>query len=262
MKGLQDLEQGRLDQVRYILTDVDDTITTSGKLYPQALEALWALSRAGYLIIPVTGGSAGWADIYLRQWPIDAVITESGALAYYLEEGRRRTFCHPSIEQEGYGHRAEQFMRQVLKEVPGSKLSSDQFCRIYDMAFDHHGEQPFMTDEAIAAVTGICTREQVTFGVSSIHVNCWFGSYDKLSMVELFMNSRYALSREQLHEQAIYCGDSSNDIPLFRAFPLSFGVGSIAGAGWAAADEPAYCAREAGGAGFAQIAQLLLQQAR
>ena len=46
--------------IEYIISDVDDTITRKGKLYPEALRALWKLKTDGKMVILLTGGSAGW----------------------------------------------------------------------------------------------------------------------------------------------------------------------------------------------------------
>ncbi len=259
MEHLETLDRTLLKQVKFILTDVDDTITTHGRLLPETLAALYSLQDAGIRIIPVTGGSAGWSDTYLRQWPIDSVITESGALAFYTEsDGSRGIYHHPSIEREGYRERADRLIGRVLSEVPGSKLSSDQFCRIFDIAFDHHSEPPFLDQDGIARITDICGEVGASFGVSSIHVNCWFGSYNKLDMVKLFMQHRYGLGFDELIGQSVYCGDSTNDIPLFRAFPVSIGVGDLEGLGWEAEDLPAYGTELPGGRGFARFAEHLL----
>ncbi len=259
MKHITKIPVERLQQVKYLLTDVDDTITTEGKLLPQTLESLWKLHDAGIIIIPVTGGSAGWADTYIRQWPIDSVITESGALAYYTEpDGRRGTFYHPSIDKDGYALRSEELIGRVLKEVPGSKLSSDHFCRIFDIAFDHHSEPPYLDKLGIDSIIRICDELGASYGVSSIHVNCWFGTYHKLDMVKLFMEKIYHVDFEDLPSQSAYCGDSTNDISLFRKFPLSVGVGNLFTADWAEEDLPSYGSEKLGGIGFAEFADLLI----
>ena len=74
------LTEEEREAVEIVVTDVDDTITRKGKLYPEALRALWKLKTNGKMVILLTGGSAGWADAYIRQWPVDAVIAEGGAL--------------------------------------------------------------------------------------------------------------------------------------------------------------------------------------
>ena len=45
--------------IRGVLTDIDDTLTTHGRLLPEAYAALAQLRAAGLLVIPVTGRPAG-----------------------------------------------------------------------------------------------------------------------------------------------------------------------------------------------------------
>ena len=81
-----------IKNIRYIVSDVDDTITTDGLLIPDALQAMYDIKKTGRKLILVTGGSAGWADGYMRQWPVDAVIAESGAVLLARVSGRIRYF--------------------------------------------------------------------------------------------------------------------------------------------------------------------------
>lgn len=258
MRPVEAIPLERLERLEFLFTDVDDTITTDGKLYPQTLEALWRLQGAGVKVIPVTGGSAGWADCYLRQWPVEAVITESGALAFYFEDGIKQVISHPGIEAEGYEERKGHLIDSVLTEIAGSKLSSDQFCRIYDVAFDHHGERPFNTPEQISAIADKARSLGASVGISSIHVNCWFGSFDKLSMVNHFGQHRYGLDPLSLEGCSCYCGDSSNDIPLFRAFDLSVGVNAEMIGSFSHQDQPAYITHSFHGQGFCEFADRIL----
>jgi HAD superfamily hydrolase (TIGR01484 family) len=247
------------EQVSFFLTDVDDTVTTGGRLLPAALESLWKLHEAGIRVILVTGGSAGWADTYFRQWPVDAVITESGAIAWYRDEqGKRCRIDHPAIEQKDYRRRADRLIERVLTEVPGSKLSVDQFCRIYDIAFDHHEEEPWLDETGIEAIKSICLEEGASFGVSSIHVNCWFGDYTKLSMVQYFLETVYGMTFDDMLVRSVYCGDAPNDAPLFSFFPLSFGVANVLSHADSISCLPAYVSSEIGGQGFSLIVDAVL----
>ena len=74
MRPFLEITQEEAVGLRYLLHDIDDTITNGGKLYPEAYAALWNLHRAGIRVIPVTGRPAGWCDMIMRQWPVDAVI--------------------------------------------------------------------------------------------------------------------------------------------------------------------------------------------
>src|SRR5437870_11874592 len=65
--------------IRFVLLDIDDTLTTDGRLTAAAYAALESLSGRGLQVIPVTGRPAGWCDLIARFWPVDAVIVEYGA---------------------------------------------------------------------------------------------------------------------------------------------------------------------------------------
>ena len=68
--------------VSAVLTDIDDTLTTEGKLTAEAFSALERLHQAGFLVVPVTGRPAGWCDHIARMWPVDAVVGENGAFYF------------------------------------------------------------------------------------------------------------------------------------------------------------------------------------
>jgi HAD superfamily hydrolase (TIGR01484 family) len=69
-----------LQNVRCLFTDIDDTISTHGKITQEAYDALWRAHHAGLTIVPVTGRPAGWCDHIARMWPVDGVIGENGGL--------------------------------------------------------------------------------------------------------------------------------------------------------------------------------------
>jgi len=260
MQDLAVLSSEEAKSVRFLLTDVDDTITSKGKLKPQALKALYDLADAGIRIICVTGGSAGWGDTYLRQWPVEAVISESGAVSLYRDSDRIRHFVHPSIIQDRYALRAKAMIDAVLGEVPGSKLSSDQFARLFDVAFDHGSERPYLDEAGIEQVVQVCKRMGASTAVSSIHVNAWFGSFDKFEGARAFFENILGLSEAEMLSQACYCGDAPNDQVMFSKFPLSFGVGNVRMHQKSMQFLPAYIAPSEGGEGFAEIARQILAE--
>ncbi|HKL60162.1 MAG TPA: HAD-IIB family hydrolase [Sphaerochaeta sp.] len=259
MRELATLTKGEVASLKYVLTDVDDTITTNGKLHPEGLDALWKLHDSGLKVICVTGGSAGWGDTYLRQWPVEAVLSESGAVCLYRENGVIRHYVHPSIVKEGYQQRAKVLIDRVLTLVPEAKLSSDQFARIYDIAFDHGSEPPYLNKNQIATVVSICQELGAGTAVSSIHVNAWFGEFDKRRGTEAFFRDVLGLEGPVLQEVCCYCGDAPNDQVMFSHFPLSFGVGNIRKHSQSMQDLPKFVARHEGGSGFYEIAEALLR---
>src|SRR6187551_93772 len=79
MTPLADCPTSVLAAIRGVFTDIDETVSTDGRLTAEAYGALEALKAAGFLVIPVTGRPAGWCDQICRFWPVDAVVGENGA---------------------------------------------------------------------------------------------------------------------------------------------------------------------------------------
>src|SRR4051794_26167289 len=79
-----------LKKIRGVCLDIDDTLSTSGKLTAEAFSSLWRLKEAGLKVVPITGRPAGWCDHIARFWPVDAVVGENGAFTFYMEQGVRR----------------------------------------------------------------------------------------------------------------------------------------------------------------------------
>ncbi len=260
MQSVANLSSAEARNISFLLSDVDDTITTQGKLHPVALDALYRLQEAGLRTICVTGGSAGWADTYLRQWPVEAVLSESGAVCLYREKGAIRHFVHPSIVEEGYRQRMEQMIERVLFSVDGAKLSSDQFARLFDVAFDHGSEPPFLGKEGIARIVDICKEMGASTAVSSIHVNAWFGSFDKYEGSKAFFSRILGIEEEAMVQSSCFCGDAPNDQVMFAKFPLSFGVGTIKKRAAEMQFLPSYVAENEGGEGFAEIVDVFLKK--
>ena len=68
----------------------------------------------------------------------------------------------------------------------------------------------------------------LTAKVSSIHVNGWFGAYDKLAMTKQLMREAFGdRSRRRAREHYVFVGDSPNDAPMFAYFPHAVGVANI-----------------------------------
>ena len=59
MKPFEQFPPSLKKEIKYVLTDIDDTLTTAGKLTAEAYTALERLSRAGLLCVPITGRPAG-----------------------------------------------------------------------------------------------------------------------------------------------------------------------------------------------------------
>jgi len=98
----------------------------------------------------------------------------------------------------------------------------------------------------------------MTAKVSSIHVNGWFGAYDKLSMTRTLLAEAFGLDLDRERERFVFAGDSPNDAPMFAFFPHAVGVANVREFADRIATLPAYVTRGEAGAGFAELAAFLL----
>ncbi len=254
-----------LRDIRFVLADIDDTMTANGKLPAESYSALWGLHDAGIGVIPVTGRPAGWCDLISRQWPVCGVVGENGAFAFYLDGEHRRTLFHPDAPApERNRDRLERIARRVYDSIPGTRPAKDQFSRLFDVAVDFREEPPLLGYDVATRIKSLFEDSGARAKVSSIHVNAWFGSYDKLSMARHFLAERFALDIDEptANRTILFCGDSPNDEPMFGAFRLSVAVANIEPFVATLDSPPAYlCARESA-AGFVELVGLLLDSRR
>jgi len=258
MQSLSTLSRDDVHGLVGVLTDIDDTLTTDGKLTAEAYLALWRLKAAGLKVVPVTGRPAGWCDLIAREWPVDAVIGENGALCFYEADGVLRELLHPDVAAPSLRRKLDAVRDAVLAEVPGSRLAKDQPYRRFDLAIDFREEPPDLGFEAAERIRSIFEAHGAHAKVSSIHVNGWFGSYDKLAMAKLAAAQLWDIDLDAERERFVFCGDSPNDAPMFAYFPLSCGVANVQAMRAHMTHLPRYVATAPGGAGFAEISERLL----
>ncbi len=258
MIPFKNINPGTLAGIRYIMCDIDDTITSDGKLTAEAYSALWQLKEKGYYVIPVTGRPAGWCDLIVRQWPVDAVIGENGAFVFYMQDSQRKTFTHPSVADGEIQARLKGVEKACLDGVPGCRIAKDQFARIYDLAIDFCEDPPHLGLDAAEKIRDICHSMGAVAKVSSIHVNAWFGDYDKLSMSLMFLKERYG--ETDAKNKVIFFGDSPNDEPMFSYFNSSCAVANIKPFIAQLKNLPTYVTENEGGAGFAEAVQVIIDK--
>jgi len=245
--------------IRGVFCDIDDTLTLDGKLGAEAYSSLWRLKAAGLHVVPVTGRPAGWCDLIARQWPVDAVVGENGALAFYEVDKVLHEMLHPEVARPDVHERLIQVREAILREVKGSRVAKDQSYRRFDLAIDFCEEPPDLGMKEAERIKAIFARFGALAKISSIHVNGWFGSYDKLSMVQRLVHDLWNVSREDLRTHYLFCGDSPNDEPMFAFFAASCGVANIARFAASLKHPPRYVTRSPGGSGFAELTERLLR---
>ena len=263
MRPAHEIDLARLAQVQGVFADIDETISTRGKLTPDAYAALWQLHEAGVRVVPVTGRAAGWCDHIARFWPVDAVVGENGGCYFYHDGHKlRRRFLYDDDERAEFRRRLEAIRDEILGSVPGCAVASDQRYREYDLAIDFCEDVAPLERERVLEIQSIFERRGAHAKISSIHVNGWFGGFDKRSTACLCVQELFDVDLERDPEAFAFCGDSPNDGPMFAFFPLSFGMANLEPFLDLVAEKPAYLTEGASGAGFVEVANLILTARR
>ena len=261
MKPLTTLPDVARQNIRCVLADIDDTLSTRGRITAEAYAAMEALHAAGYLVIPVTGRPAGWCDHIARMWPVDAVVGENGALYMRHDDAARvlkKRFVAGEAERKRDRERLAAIGEKILREIPGCALASDQQYRETDIAIDYCEDVVPLSREDVERIVAMMRSEGMSVKVSSIHVNGWYGSYDKLAMTRTLLDEEFGIVLDAEQERCVFIGDSPNDAPMFAFFSYSIGVANVHAFGDAIATPPKYVTTAKAGAGFAELATFLL----
>jgi len=269
---LQDLNAWPLaarQRISGVFTDIDDTLTTDGAITPDALAALHALKSAGLTVIAITGRPVGWSEPFARAWPVDAIVAENGSVL--LQSQNKRVFENSAsqpaplfkkyqqdltIRKTNYS-RMQQIARRVLTEVPGTALAQDSAGRETDMAIDH-SEFTHLPPLAIAQVVQIMKSEGMNATVSSIHINGWFGTHNKLEGARWVVWELLGRNLDAERDHWAFVGDSTNDEMMFEAFSQSVGVANLRRFESQLRHKPRYISQSERGAGFAEVAAAVL----
>jgi HAD superfamily hydrolase (TIGR01484 family) len=263
MRPLSELPAEACRALRGVLCDLDDTLTDGGRLVAAAFDALWRARDAGLRVVVVTGRPAGWVDHLARMWPVDAVVGENGAFYFYMDGGvMRRRWVDDEPTRARNRERLAALARSIPAEVPGSAVASDQFCRATDLAIDFCEDVPRLPLEAADRILEAFRRAGASARISSIHVNGWFGDYDKLRCCELLARERWGEDLGAERGRYVYCGDSPNDTPMFAFFPLATGVANVADLADRIGHLPAFVTPSRGGAGFAELVDHVVARRR
>ena len=248
-----------LSQVRAVFTDVDGTLTTGGKLHSTALKAIEWLQAHGVPVVLVSGRSAGWGECWARQWPVAGAIVENGGLYFAWREGRLvKVYAEPPAERARNRLLLRAHVDDALALVEGTRLSLDSLYTEVDLAIDF-AEDAQLGEAAADELEAFLAARKVTAVRSSVHVNCWRGRFDKLSGVRRFLRTEWKAALSERDPRYVYVGDSLNDAPLFRAFPLSVGVANVREVLDQLEALPAFVTSRSEGRGFAQVARAVLR---
>jgi len=261
MKPARDLTPEDAHSLRGVLFDLDDTLLSHGVLTRAAYDALWSLAEAGLRLIAVTGRPSGWGEVIARQWPIDAAVTENGAIVV-AKDGSGVSRFDPCDERERRARRTRlaEIVRDVERVVPEARLTDDVDARRADVTWDI-GERMRLPDDRVAAILRVIQGAGARSFASSVHVHATFDPDDKASgtlgyLVRAFGEDAGAATAARY----AFVGDSGNDAACFAAFRVTFGVANVRRHLPRILVPPKYVAQSEMGAGFAEIAAVLLER--
>ncbi len=262
MKPLSEFPHHALRAVRAVLTDIDDTLTDEGRLPACSYNALEGLKQAGVVVIPVTGRPSGWCDLIARQWPVDGVVGENGAFSFRYSDADHkmyRTYAKSAEQRAKDWLKLKVIREQVLADVPGVAVSADQSYRESDLAIDFCEDVPQVDSKEVSKIVSIFEDHGAVAKVSSIHVNGWFGKFDKLTMSREFLERDFGISAGTSNDQVVFVGDSPNDSPMFGYFINSVGVANVRDFEGIMPATPKWVTTSRGARGFVEVAQKILE---
>lgn len=261
MRPLSAFPGERARALSFLLTDIDDTLTTDGRLSAEAYRALEHMERAGISVIPVTGRPAGWCDLIARFWPVAAVVGENGAFYFRYDRASRRMtrrFWLGRAAIDDARAKLTKLGSEIVAKIPGIAISEDQPYRAADLAIDYREDVVPLPVAAAEKAVEILRAAGANAKISSIHVNGWFGDFDKLAMTKRLFAEVFSIDLDHARTDIAFIGDSPNDGPMFAFFPLSVGVANIHAFAERLAIPPAFVTTAASGAGFVEFAEMLL----
>ena len=268
-KKIEDIPQELCEGLKGILFDIDDTFTYRGKIHSGAFSMLWEARERGLLLLPITGRPAGWADHIARMWPVDGVVGENGAFYFRFDEAEKRLkkdfVIQAPEEREENRRRLSLLFKELQQAFPSIRMAGDQAYRECDLAIDYcEDASPPLSLEEARRIQGSLEAHGATTKISSIHINAWFGNYDKLSTCKWLLRQEHGIDLDSERRHFFFLGDSPNDGPMFAFFPHSGGVAGIHRFWKSGLMEqlPPFLTSKEGGFGFEEALKIILQKRR
>ena len=273
MKPLADWSAAQRSRITGVFTDIDDTLTTKGSITPDALQALAQLKAAGLVVIAITGRPVGWCEQIASSLPVDAIVAENGAVAlvrstHLSEIGLQppsdialplsKIYQQDAITRATNQVRMQQIGTRVMFQVPGVMTTRDSDGRETDLAFDYH-ELARLPPSTVQRVVDLLQGYGMHTSVSSIHIHGCFGDFNKWQGANWIVRELLQRDLAQELDQWVFAGDSGNDQAMFEHFTHSVGVANIRRFEDQLTHLPPYITPSERGAGFAEMAQAILE---
>ncbi len=249
----------RVEGLRGLVFDIDDTVTRNGVLQPGAYAAMHQLTEAGFDLVAVTGRPLGWTDLISRQWPVVTAVGENGA-GWSWVEGRR--FCEGYFcgaeERRAQAALLESIRREVGRQMPHVQVTSDHRARRCDLAFDI-GEAVSLPRADIDRLVQTIESFGVASSVSTVHAHAVPGPWNKARGVARALSEVRDVDLDLERKHWVFVGDSGNDAAAFAYFPVSVGVANVRAHLDRLPTPPRFVTDSERGDGFAELAAHLVR---
>jgi HAD superfamily hydrolase (TIGR01484 family) len=268
MKPWKDVAQDpKRSQWKILAFDLDDTLTTHSQLDSETIRHLELAGQKGFRRVVVTGRPSGWADALIKLLPVDAVVAEQGGTLIHWPKGRGRGVEPERLYWSPTGYKTEftallnsngpkDFWSALQKRFPGIRKAGDQPYRLFDLAVDFAEERsPPLTFAEADEIRQLFEQHGAVAKVSSIHVNGWWGSFDKCQGLQTLVENLWG---QNLLSHVVFTGDSPNDASLFSQVACSVGVANIRDFDEQKFDRPHYITIGREGQGACEVIRALL----
>jgi hydroxymethylpyrimidine pyrophosphatase-like HAD family hydrolase len=257
MQPLSKLTPVALARIRVLAADIDDTITTAGRLPPSTIEGLQALDAAGIVVGLVTGRSAGWAQALASYLPgVKVAVAENGLVAF--DQSGERVDLGPPRAGDFGARLADNGVR--LRDAYRLKVTPDDAFRLFERAFVRSAS----FDAAALAASQEVVDPDFEVVASSIHIHVRPRGWGKAEGLLAALQTLAPEACAHPDEGILFVGDSSNDRSLFaRLRETSVGVRNVTRfLDELGADQPAFVTEGESAAGFAEVVRALLAARR
>lgn len=245
--------------LRAIATDMDGTLTRSGRFSSHLFLALERLQQAGIPVLIVTGRSAGWVSALVEYLPIAGAIAENGGLLYRRDrpEGQwlvdvTDPIAHRDALADVFGILQTEFHHHF----PHLHPAPDNRFRITDWTFDL-ADLPGIDRQTLSAMGESLAALGWGFTYSAVQAHIKLPEQNKAAGLQRAIELLWpGCSLDQI----LTIGDSPNDESLFdpALFPRSVGVANVRPYLSELLHQPAHITPSAEGEGFCELVAAIL----
>jgi HAD superfamily hydrolase (TIGR01484 family) len=253
MQPFSQLTDVALARIRVLAADVDDTITTDGKIPSGTVAGFEALEKSGIAVALVTGRPAGWAQALAGYLPgVRIAVAENGLVAF--GGNGQRCDLGPPRGHEFFAQLAENSAR--VRQAYALEVTPDDAFRLFERAFI----RPASFDASALVASQKLVDSGFEVMASSIHIHVRPSGWGKAEGLLAALLPIDAEACATPDESILFVGDSSNDRSMFaRLRHTSVGVRNVnhflAELG---EDRPAYVTESESALGFAEVVHALL----